>query len=208
MKRLRSFLKSPFFLALPVSILFIFFLPDIFQKYKAEIVEKGIIHKKDGFEYFADLNGDGASEQIVLFNNTEGKASIKILDYNGLIIDHFYFSGEIIYNSSSLLTGVFNASGQTGIFLFTRSNDSILLHGVCAAKSNKILFRDQFITTLSKQNGKLDYSIVGMYLYDLDRDGTKERGRLSLICHSSVNHGIMPIRKPLPSLFGEGLGVG
>jgi two-component sensor histidine kinase len=174
MKRMRSFLQSPFFLALPVTILFIFFLPDVFQKYKTEIVERGIIHKKDGFEYFADLNGDGASEQIVLFNNTEGRTSIKILDYNGLIIDHFYFSGEIIYNSSSLVTDIFNSSSQTGIFLMTRSNDSILLHGVCGGRSNKILFRDQFITTLSEQNGKFDYSIVGMYLYDLDRNGTKE----------------------------------
>jgi hypothetical protein len=96
MKRLRFFLQSPYFLALPVALLFIFLLPDIFRKYKTEIVEKGIIHKKDGFEYYADLNGDRTSERIVLFNNTEGRASIKILDHNGLILDHFYLSGEII----------------------------------------------------------------------------------------------------------------
>jgi len=36
----------------------------------------------------------------------------------------------------------------------------------------------------------------------------KGRGRFVLIYHISVNHGIMPHRTPLPSLFGEGLGVG
>ena len=36
----------------------------------------------------------------------------------------------------------------------------------------------------------------------------KGRGRLVLICYSFVNHGIMLISTPLPSLFGEGLGVG
>ena len=36
------------------------------------------------------------------------------------------------------------------------------------------IFRDQHITTISRQNGKYDYVISSILLYDLDRDGTKE----------------------------------
>jgi two-component sensor histidine kinase len=174
LKKLRTFWFSPYILTLPGTLLFIFLLPDIFNRYRVEIIKSGLIDKKDGFEYYADLNGDGNSERIVLFNNTEGKASIKILDYRDFIIEHFYFTGEIIHNPNSLVTGVFDISGQTGIFLMSKSNDSILLHGVCPCRKNEVLFRDQFITTISEQNGSHDYNIPSTLLYDIDRDGTKE----------------------------------
>ena len=173
-KKFRTFWFSPYFLALPVSIVFILLLPDIFDKYSGKVVKNGVIHKKDGFEYYADLNGDGNSERIVLFNNTEGKASVKILDHTDFILKHIYFPGEIIHDPRSLETWEFDSSGRTGIFLMLRSNDSIFLHGVCPGSIDSILFPPQFIATISKQNGIHDYTIPSMNLFDLDRDGTKE----------------------------------
>jgi len=173
-KKLRTFWFTTYFLALPVTLLFIFLLPASFSKYRSEITKSGIIDKKDGFEYYADLDGDGNSQRIVLFNNTEGKASIKILRPTGFVLDQFYFSGEIIQDQASLVTGAFDSTGQIGIFLVTRSNDSILLHGVCPNRKEKSLFHDKFITTIAKQNGNNDFIMSGMLLYDLDHDGTKE----------------------------------
>jgi hypothetical protein len=115
-KNIRVFVKSAFFLAIPVALFFFFTLPDIFQKYETDVVESGLVHKKDGFEYYSDLNGDWISERVVLFNNTEGKASVKILSLQGSILDHYYFSGEIIPNPSSLFIGSFNSSSPVGIF--------------------------------------------------------------------------------------------
>jgi len=174
LRKLRTFWLSPWFIAMPVTLLLILLLPDVFRKYSAEIIENRSSHKKDGFEYHADLNGDGASEHIVLFNNTEGKASVKILARNGFILDHFYFPGEIIPDPRSLVTGVFDSTDRIGIFLITRSNDSIFLQGVVPDGKEKILFRDVYITKIPRQNGKRDYVISSMLLYDLDRDGTKE----------------------------------
>ncbi len=174
LRKLRTFWLSPWFIAMPVTLLVILLLPDIFRKYTAEIVENSQCQKKDGFEYYADLNGDSTSEHIVLFNNTEGKASVKILGQNGFILDHFYFPGEIIQDSRSLATGVFDSSGRTGIFFMTRSNDSIFLHGLVPGGKEKILFRDKHITTFPRKNGRYDYVILSILLFDLDRDGTKE----------------------------------
>ena len=174
LRKLRTFWLSPWFIAMPVTFLVILLLPDVFRKYTSEIVENRSSHKKDGFEYYADLNGDSVSEQIALFNNTEGKASVKIMGQNGFILDHFYFPGEIIQDPRSLVTAVFDSTGHSGIFLFTRSNDSIFLQGVVPYGKDKILFRDLYITTIPRQNGKYDYVISSIQLYDLDRDGTKE----------------------------------
>ena len=186
LKKLHTIWISPYSLAIPGTILFIFLLPDIFTRYRGEIIQSGLVNKKDGFEYYADLNGDGNSKRIVLFNNSEGKASIKILDQNDFIIDHIYFSGEIIPNSTSLVTGVFDSTGNTGIFLMTLRNDSVLLHGICPARKEKILFRDTFITTISKQNGKHDYQ-TSILLYDLNCDGTKE-----VICEIMAGFQVKP----------------
>ncbi|MEI7726990.1 MAG: hypothetical protein WCK09_17905, partial [Bacteroidota bacterium] len=55
-----------------------------------------------------------------------------------------------------------------------------------------------------------NYNAIGTALRPLPPASfpKKGRGRLVLIRHVVINHGIMMIRIPLPSLFGEGLGVG
>lgn len=170
---LKPFWLYPWFIAIPVALLVIWLLPDMFGKYSSEIIFSSPVDKPGGYEYYADLNGDGYSERIVLFNNTKGKASVKILDLKDFILDHFYFSGVIIQNPGSLITGVFDSSGRVGIFLMTRSNDSILLHGVVPSGKRE-LFRDMLITTLAEENGQKDFSATSAYLIDLDRDGTRE----------------------------------
>jgi len=86
LKKLRTFWLSPWFIAMPVTFLLIFLLPDIFRKYTSEIVENRPSHKKDGFDYYADLNGDGNSELIVLFDNTEGKFLAKMVLFSIIFI--------------------------------------------------------------------------------------------------------------------------
>ncbi|MEI7980922.1 MAG: hypothetical protein WCI71_04675 [Bacteroidota bacterium] len=109
LKKLRVIFLSPFLLALPVTLLIIFLLPGIFNRYRLEIIRNGLIDKRDGIEHYADIDQDGNSERLVLFNNTEGNASIKIIRQNGFILGHFYFSGEIIYNGNSFTTATFDS---------------------------------------------------------------------------------------------------
>ncbi len=171
---LRHFWFSPWFIALPVTILIILLLPDVFRKYRLELVDYGPTHKPNALELYQDLNGDGNSEQIVYFDNSEGKASIKILDHKGFILDHFYFPGKIILQGDAITVGAYDSIGSVGMFLFTRVGDSIFLHGIALMRSEKVLFRDVFIGALEPENGENDFSLVSTMLIDLDRDGTKE----------------------------------
>jgi len=77
--KLVSFLISPWILALPVALIIIFFLPH-FEKYKIELVKKGVCDKPDSFVTFSDLDGDGFSEKVNLFNNQKGDAAIKVVN--------------------------------------------------------------------------------------------------------------------------------
>ncbi|MDD4554039.1 MAG: histidine kinase [Bacteroidales bacterium] len=171
---LRHFWLSPWFIALPVTVLIILFLPDIFRKYSVEVVDSGATHKPNALELYQDLNGDGNSEQIVYFDNTEGKASLKINDHKGFILDHFYFPGKILLKVDAITVGAYDSTGSVGIFLFTRVGDSLFLHGIAPMRSEKVLFRDLFIGALEPENGENDFSLTTTWLIDLDRDGIKE----------------------------------
>lgn len=167
-------LMSPFLVALPVALLVYFLLPDLFPKYKVRLSESGHIDKPGGFEYYDDLDDDGTSERIVLFNNTEGKASVKILTLDGEILYHYYFSGEIIPSSGSLVTGRFDPSRPKGIFLMTRTSDSILLQGICPADRNDTLLFNYPVTWFHPENTIRDRTLPGFFLHDMDGDGKNE----------------------------------
>ncbi len=171
---LRSVLLSPFFLALTVIVVIIFLLPDLFSKYHAELVKKGMVDKKDGYEYFTDLDHDGNSEKLVLFNNTEGQAAVKLVSHEGFILDHFYFPGQILPDWNSLVAGQIEDAGNNGFFLLTARNDSIFLQGISPFAKDKIICRDVFITRACRKNGRFDFMIPSMKLYDLNRDGCRE----------------------------------
>ena len=173
-KWILSIVVSPYFLALPVTFLFLLLLPDIFQKYRAEIVQTGSVDKKDGFEYYSDLDHDGFSERLVLFNNTEGQAAIKIIGHDGFIIDQYYFQGQIIQDRNSLISGNFDRKGTIGVFLMITRNDSVFLNGIAPNGREKYLLRDQFIARTEKRNGRLDYNVSFYFLCDMNRDGVKE----------------------------------
>lgn len=65
-RKLQTFF--PFLLSMLLAIPFWILLPDFLPKYRAELVESGFIDKPGRFEYYEDLDHDGFSEKIGLFN--------------------------------------------------------------------------------------------------------------------------------------------
>jgi anti-sigma regulatory factor (Ser/Thr protein kinase) len=170
----RSVILSPFFVALPVSLLIILLLPELFPKYNIRPERSGQVDKPDGIEFYEDLDDDGTSERIILFNNTENKASIKILSLDGDILFHYYFSGVILPTMGSLVTGRFHHSRHPGIFFLTRTTDSILLQGICPADSADTVVFNLPVTWFHPENSIRDLTLPGFFLQDMDGDGVKE----------------------------------
>jgi len=91
---LLNIVASPFFLAIPVSILIIIFLPNPSSKYKIELVSKSVANKKDSKLQFCDLNADGKDERIISFHNiVKGEAAIKVMTNDGINYDAWNFHG-------------------------------------------------------------------------------------------------------------------
>lgn len=173
LKKFRPFLLSPYFLALVITLLIIVILPDIFSRYKSELIRSGFINKSKGFEFWVDIDRDGNSERLILFNNTEGKASVKIMGQNDYIIDQLYFKGRIISHDPALYFSDIEKPGRTRIYIFTVDHDSVFLHCAEPGRESKYIFRDVFITKVSNRDGIYDFNLSNVRFMNLDHDGTR-----------------------------------
>lgn len=169
----RTHWSSAWFLALFVTLPFLWLLPGESVKYKTEVVRSGTIDKPGGYEYYPDLDGDGTSERVIFFENTEGKASVKILDTEGYIKGQFYFTGKMLRERETLITGAIDTSGRKEIFVITRSEDSLLLHAICPS-TGQTLFSNVLITALPPGTQKKDLTTSLYGMHDLNGDGFPE----------------------------------
>ena len=169
----KKILFSPFFLALPVAVVAILFLPDLFPKYKSELVETGFIDKRGGYEFWEDINQDGVCERIIFFHNTEGAASIKIIEKKGYIGDHYYCRGRMLSDDPSFVFGHFDNSNNNLIFVFSLIHDSVFLNCIDHANLRDFLFRDLFVDKV-QMPGRTDVHAGVPFFEDLDGDGWNE----------------------------------
>ena len=167
-------ISNSWFISFVVSGLIILLLPPMFNKYKSELLESGFINKVGGYEFWVDFNKDRNSERIILFNNTEGNASLKIMDQGRFIPGHYYFNGSMIHLRESFSSSSIDSSDRIYLFLLTIKDDSILFHAVDPNQPGKFLFKDKFLSKIRKTNGLYDLTLCGFQFSDLDGDGTKE----------------------------------
>ena len=96
-RKLKHILLKPWFLALPVSLLVIFLLPDMFSKYKIEQVKKvpleGQIRMKT---HLYDIDKDGYSEMINSLLDQDGFLAIQIFQEDGGLVDQWNVEGTLL----------------------------------------------------------------------------------------------------------------
>ena len=172
--RVIDFLGSPFFMALPIALFIIYFLPDIFQKYEVEQTHSGQADKNNSFEEYHDLDGDGYSERLVLFKNTLGFPAVKILNNDGSIVDQWNFTGRYPEQPGYFHCGDMDNDGAKEVYLFTVESDSLMLSAIAPFTEKEILFKNKLISRIWKHNDTVQVHISFGTFYDLDGDGFKE----------------------------------
>jgi two-component sensor histidine kinase len=170
----RSFFISPFFLAIPITVILLFLIPDLFPGFNAKHLEAGLVDKKSGLEYYEDIDQDGSDERIIYFNNTQNQASIKVIEDNGEIGEHFYFSGRIIPQTTAVSFGEKSAGGAKLIFVYTLSGDSLLLNVVDYGGKGRNRISVKFIDRIEIRNDSHDFVLPKTWCTDLDHDGVNE----------------------------------
>jgi hypothetical protein len=170
-EKLIGFLISPYLIAFPIALIIVLFLPPI-QKYKIELVKKGVSDKPDSFETYCDINKDGFSEKIILFNNQKGDAAIKVVDQSGALLGWYDFTGKIYKDTPAC--GDYDHDGYPEIYFISDQEDSVFLNILCPGMNTIYTTKQRFVTLLHIRDRNEDYSAGTWQFCDLQLDGTDE----------------------------------
>lgn len=174
MKRIFSFLLNPYALSLWVTLLVLSVFPLNIHKYTAERIENGE-YMNDQAAWYDDLDLDGTAEKIVIFHNSIGSAGLTVSNKDG-ILDQWTFSGryDFVQRPGIIITGDSDNDSVKEIYVFTLSNDSVLLHCLHDYKKGSVSARNRFVTRVGKRNNKTDPFILEAEMDDLTGDGSGE----------------------------------
>ncbi|MCD4696602.1 MAG: histidine kinase [Bacteroidales bacterium] len=170
----KNILYSPYFLAFILSFIIVLFLPDLFLKYKVEVVNKGQTKHKDEIIYYSDLDGDGNSEKIKSFISGQDHYCIQVSDHEGGHIDQWNFTQKLPGYEERLIAGDYNRDGQKEIYTLSQKQDSLFLYGIIPVEEGEYTIKRRFITLLNSIDNKIRYSITDFNLVNLNNDSLKE----------------------------------
>ena len=177
MNRLINFFLHPAFIALVISLLIIWALPPVFNKFEVKLTDSLISLREGDIRCYHDFNHDGNSEFVILsFHAPTGKKPyFSIKDQNNLIYNDWPLSqGEWLPYHNNVFFGDFDNNGQDEVYGLTISNDSIFLNGIEPLGSKKFVVKNKFITMCGINNNSIDSHIKSGMLCDLNRDSFKE----------------------------------
>ena len=184
MNRILHIFINPFVVSLPVALLVILLLPDIFDKYKTELVDKQ--YKYGSKVYYYDLNNNSFTEYIELHYEGNKTSRGSIFDVPAIQVDidcsveklpitigQFNFTKKW-FKIQKLYFGDFDNDGLKEIYFYTFRNDSLFLEGLDVFNRKKY-FIETFICKFNYRN-KFPDLVFGKICsdYDLNKDGHNE----------------------------------
>jgi len=169
-KKFITLLINPFFISLILGALIILFLPSLFNKYNAILVEQRN-NVNDRQIQYSDLDSDGKSEMILHYQRWE-KYFSTIVYNNEKVVGQWDFGGEKILTIGKL-NGDINNDNLKEIFIFSLKRDSILFN-CFNPELKKFYAKDVFLGYQKRFNNTTDCIIKICDLIDNDKDGVKE----------------------------------
>jgi len=174
--RLKSILFNIFLhpasLALPVALIIIWLVPDVFDKYTISLDYEYVHEPGTTFEYY-DLDHDGISEWAGVSNTIQNNAGISIHNKLGTIF-HWHFEGSFLPGQPTCMVGDANKDGHDEMYAFTMKGDSLLMHCIDYRKSPDLVFKSLFIATIPGEKPEYNFKFAPGKITDLDGDGFKE----------------------------------
>lgn len=171
--KLLSILLYPGFIALVISLVIIYFLPDYFTKYKVELVNNEYIGR-DCRIYYQDLNNDNYSEKIVSYYNSLGNAGFEIHSSSDELIDQWNFSNKHSSPLKNLWFFDANSNGYKEIYLFTQKRDSLFLNIEEPFLKNGIHKKNILVDIINNHNNEFKINSTIFGAYDVNENSEKE----------------------------------
>lgn len=174
MKKLNLIGLIPYLIAAILTTVIVYLLPPIFEEYKLILTQLDEVDKKEGFQIYNDLDGDGYSEQIVAFSNISHKAAIKVSSNSGNVITQWNING--VRPSYIYCFDVYDIdqNGFKEIYIATVRNDSVFLNYLEPLKENGIEVKDFFIDELKPNQTLSDCNFSFYFSPDFTGDNISE----------------------------------
>jgi len=174
MRRIIPVLLNPYSLALWMILLIVVFFPLKIDKYVSITSDNGI-YLNNSAVWYDDLDGDGNSERIDIFHNSLGNSAMTVNNDKG-VLDQLTFRGkyDFVQRTGLVITGDHNNDTIKEIYVFTLSQDSVLLHIVHDFRSSANPVKNIFITSVGKRDERRDPYILAGEMEDLNNDKSKE----------------------------------
>ena len=175
MHKIGNILIHPAFLALVISLLIIWVLPTVFNKYEAELIEKQYSDNDFPNKYFYhDFDHDGNSEMVRQGLNSGTLNPYFCIDSNdGITMGQWNFGGTWI-KSALLFFGDYDNNGFDEVYGFTWENDSVFINGIEPIGRNTDHLITEFLFKCPLNNKQIPCGILTGKLTDLDGDSFKE----------------------------------
>ncbi len=173
--KILQLIGKPWLLAIPLSVIVIFFLPKATTKFKVVKSHQEIANKKNSTIQFQDLDNDGNDERIIAFHNeAKGKAALKVLSNKGINIDQWNFNGY--YDSRYYAFSITDLQHDNcfEIYNIFYRSDSVFLGAIQVFPEKKFIFKEEFICSVWQREGEIDYRVFFQNQQDMDNDGIDE----------------------------------
>ncbi|MBT3208386.1 MAG: histidine kinase [Bacteroidetes bacterium] len=181
MKKINSILLKSWIWSIPLVIIVIYLIPDIFSKYEIKPIAQRKLKNigANQIVYLHDLDNDGISEEIYSYLS-EDEHTIMVCKAGGTI-DQWNFDGGIIYGERLAFADI-NNDGKDEIFLFTRTGDFVNLHCLDPLNHRKSKVREnKKICELNNNYDTPNPQILFLKVDDIDADGFND---LSFVINS------------------------
>ncbi len=175
MNKITNFIIHPAFLAFIITLLFIWILPPIFNKYEVELLEKQYFTSDfPGRFFYYDFDHDGNSEKVWQgLHSATLKPNFTIYSNDEIILDQWNFEGTWI-NYSIMFFGDYDNNGLDEVYGFTWENDSVFINGIEPFGDSRLNFKNKFLFLCKLDNKQNPCNILSGKLTDLDGDSYKE----------------------------------
>lgn len=172
-KKIGLYLIHPASIALYFWVLFLFLVPDIFQKYNVEIIRKESLLPTEKY-YYRDINDDGISEIVKMRNNNPDYVpNIQVFDFNYRIYNQWNLNG-LWLTVPELYIGDYDKNGLSEVFIVTSRQDSMFLSVIDPLGSKEFIKKDKFLGKSYYYNGIVSAQNGEGKFIDINNDGLLE----------------------------------
>ncbi|HOY51476.1 MAG TPA: hypothetical protein PLX49_06905, partial [Prolixibacteraceae bacterium] len=173
---LKRVLLSVWLLGLAFAVPIILLLPDLFSRYRLELVLQEIAAQAENYRImFRDLDGNGIPQKVYSFRNRAGQLSCQYFGDEGGMLNQINFNYRYTHNVPYVYFGDVNRNGKPEVYGFTLNRDSLYLNWAELHTLHSNQVESRFISRIGVfETNKVDFTVSRFNILDLDNDGDHE----------------------------------